>query len=161
MIGSVDVAVQWVRTSWTKRSRGGEAAARRNGVPVAFVLPEAGLPFVHEVRMEESADFEPRIAMLDELPPVDDVDLRESDGRLRVLLTATPFGVPRRWRRPPAVRLARGEWLRWQINYRFWGGCCGEWSYRLDTLNLAYGPVGRAAFLGEPTRHIDERAHLR
>ncbi|MGI8335719.1 hypothetical protein ACRYCC_37705 [Actinomadura scrupuli] len=159
----MDVAVQWVRTSWTKRSRGGEAATRRNAVPVAFMLPQSGLPFVHDVRMDESAGFEPRIALLDGPPPVDDVDLRESDGLLRVHLSATPYGVPRRWRRPPAVRLARGEWLRWQINYRFSGTCsCGqEWNYRLDTLNLAYGPVDSGAFLGEPGRHIDERARLR
>ncbi|MFD7130855.1 hypothetical protein [Streptomyces sp. NPDC059894] len=32
----MDVTVQWIRTSWTKESRGGEAAARRNAVPVGF-----------------------------------------------------------------------------------------------------------------------------
>jgi hypothetical protein len=72
-----------------------------------------------------------------------------------------PFGMPRRWRRPPAVRLAPGEWLRWQINYRFIGSWGGEWAYRLDTLNLACGLVRADVFLGTPTRQVDERAYLR
>ena len=53
-----------------------------------------------------------------------------------------------------------GVVLRRQVNYRFAGmrGCRDD---RLDTLNLAYGPVVPGAFLGEHTHHIDERGHLR
>ncbi|MFJ1560592.1 hypothetical protein [Streptomyces mirabilis] len=87
--------------------------------------------------------------------------LREVDGLLRVQLVATPFGMPRRWRRPPAVRLARGEWLRWQINYRFTGSSGGEWAYRLDTLNIVHGPARPDLFLGTPTRYVNELASLR
>ncbi|MFD9062387.1 hypothetical protein ACFVZ3_12780, partial [Kitasatospora purpeofusca] len=42
--------VQWVRTSWTKRSRGGEGAARRNAAPVGFVLPSGPASSAHMVR---------------------------------------------------------------------------------------------------------------
>lgn len=89
--------------------------------------------------------------------------LKEVDGRLRVKLVVTPWGKPRRWRRPTAVWLDHGTWVRWQVNYRFsWPASRGgAWSYRLDTLNLAYGPATMDVFTGNPTRHVDERGILR
>lgn len=87
--------------------------------------------------------------------------LREADDLLRVQLTVTPSGMPRRWRRPPAVRLGYGEWLRWQVNYRFAGTCNGEWTYRMETLNVAHGPASVGIFLGIPTHHVKELASLR
>lgn len=159
----VDVVAQWVRTSWTKRSRGGPAAARRNQAPTGFVLPALTCPAVHEVRMDESEDFRPRESLRAGVPDRSGVRLREVDGRLRVELVVTPFGMPPRWRRPPGVWLTRGDWVRWRVNYRFsWPMARGgAWSYRLDTLNLAYGPVPAEVFLGVPTRLVDEQGHLR
>ncbi|MEV8510684.1 hypothetical protein [Dactylosporangium sp. NPDC051484] len=159
----MDVVAQWVRTSWTKRSRGGLAAARRNAAPVGFVLPSSVCPAVHEVLMDEAQDFEPRMSMRDGEPDRAAVELKEADDRLRVEMRVTPSGMPRRWRRPPAVWLAGGEWVRWQVNYRFsWPlAAGGAWSYRLDTLNVAYAPTSVDVFTGVPARHVDERAHLR
>lgn len=162
----MDVVAQWVCTSWTKRSRGGPAAARRNAAPIAFPLPNQRPPFVHEVRMHEHDDFLPQITVSEGLPDSTSdsgVILRESDGLLRVQVTVTPFGMPRRWRRPPAARLAQGQWLRWQVNYRFAGTATGggEWAYRLETLNIAYGVAAADLFLGTPTHYIDELASLR
>lgn len=159
----VDVVAQWVRTSWTKKSRGGLAAARRNAAPVGFVLPTLSCPAVHEVLMDEAHDFEPRLAARDGHPDRAGVLLKKADGRLRVELVVTPWGMPRRWRRPPAVWLERGEWVRWQVNYRFsWPASRGgAWSYRLDALNLAYGPAAVDVFTGSPTCHVDERGLLR
>ncbi|MEU8155748.1 hypothetical protein AB0B94_18985 [Micromonospora sp. NPDC048986] len=54
----MDAVVQWVRTSWTKRSRGDAEATRRNAVPVSFVLPERAVPFVQEITMSEAVGFE-------------------------------------------------------------------------------------------------------
>lgn len=159
----VDVVIQRIRTSWTKQSRGGPEAAIRNAAPVAFPLPSVTPPFVHEVWMREAEDFQPRFEIRAGLPgSADDagVFLRpEDDGRLRVQPAVTPFGIPRRTRRPPAVRLVQGEWLRWQINYRFAYG--GAWTYRLDTLNIANGTVPEVLFMGAPTHHVDELTGLR
>jgi hypothetical protein len=69
--------------------------------------------------------------------------------------------MPRRWRRPPAAYIGPGEWIRWQINYRFVGSCGGEWTYRLDTLNVANGVIFPNQFLATPPRHINELASLR
>ena len=159
----VEAVVQWVRTSWTRHSRGGVAATRRNAAPVAFLLPGEPAPFIHEVTMRESDEFRPQAAVRTGLPgDSDPVFLEEEDGLLRVQLIVTPFGMPRRWRRPPALRLARGEWVRWQVNYRFSHSWEGDWTYRLDTLNLVHGPAGpRDLFLGGPTYHVSELAPLR
>ncbi|MEV0175804.1 hypothetical protein AB0I00_32405 [Streptomyces sp. NPDC050803] len=56
----MDITVQWVRTSWTKQSRGGEAAARRNAVPIGFSLPRVPSGLAHFVQMSEHDGFEPR-----------------------------------------------------------------------------------------------------
>ncbi|MEU3406558.1 hypothetical protein ABZ766_21830 [Streptomyces sp. NPDC006670] len=114
--------------------------------------------------MHEAEDFQPRSVVHDGMPASGTdagVLLHQVDGLLRVPLEVTPFGMPRRWRRPPAVHLARGEWLCWQINYRFTRWCGGEWTYRLDTLNIVHGPARPDLFLGTPTRHVDELASLR
>ena len=159
----METVVQWVRTSWTKRSRGGAEASRRNSAPVGFRLPAMQAPFVHEVSMAERDGFQPRFETHDGLGRVHEAALilRTADGLLRVQLTVTPFGMPRRWRRPPAVRLGYGEWLRWQVNYRFAGTGDGEWTYRLETLNVVHGPASADIFLGIPTHHVKELAPLR
>ncbi|NYI03577.1 hypothetical protein [Allostreptomyces psammosilenae] len=157
----MEITVQWVRTSWTKRSRGGEAAVRRNAAPTGFVLPDAVGPLAHVVRMREEDDFRPRGA-LEELHAVD-VQLREADGRLRVFPRIPPlFALPPRRRRPPAVWLVPGQWVRWQLNYRF-SSAMGlrDWSYWLDTFNIAHGPVAADAFLGTPDVLVDERGPVR
>ncbi|MFE3499738.1 hypothetical protein ACFXPX_19110 [Kitasatospora sp. NPDC059146] len=157
----MEITVQWIRTSWTKRSRGGEAAARRNAAPVGFTIPNAPSSLAHVVRMHERDGFEPSGGQ-EELGKVD-VQLREADGRLRVLPRVQPlFAVPARPRRPPAVRLVPGQWVRWQLNYRF-SSAAGtqDWSYWLDTFNVAYGPVTADAFSSESTVFIDERGPLR
>ncbi|AGZ45760.1 hypothetical protein [Actinoplanes friuliensis] len=153
----MDVVAQWVRTTWTKKSRGGAEAARRNALPVAFPLPVFRVPLTHQVVMDEGSDFDTGSSVGDTLP--EGVQLSEADGRLRVHVTAIAPMPPRS--RPPAVRLNPGEWLRWQINYRLVGHCTGEWSYRSDTLNLAYQPRDEFCFTGPPARVIDELAHLR
>ncbi|MEV6523662.1 hypothetical protein AB0M43_17055 [Longispora sp. NPDC051575] len=156
----METVAQWIRTSWTKASRGGAAATRRNSTPPGYPLPLAVAPLLHEVTLHERDDFAP-VSEHRRPTPTDLAGLwiREKDGLLSIGFGTTQ-GVPRREWRPGRVLLARGEWLRWRINYRF-SHCCGGWSYQADTLNLAHGPVPADTFLGEPTRLVDERAHLR
>ncbi|MEU0674654.1 hypothetical protein ABZ330_17510 [Streptomyces sp. NPDC006172] len=158
----MEVTVQWVQTWWTKRSRGGQAASCRNAAPVGFVLPSAGTTTsAHVIRMDERDGFDPFEARLDRGEV--DVRLREDGGRLSVFPRIQPmFALPPRPRRPPAVRLAPGQWVRWQLNYRF-SSAMGmrDWSYWLDTFNIAYGPVEADVFLSTPTVFVDEQGPLR
>ncbi|HWS31555.1 MAG TPA: hypothetical protein VN408_02305 [Actinoplanes sp.] len=160
---------QWVTTEWTKASRGGKGAARRNSVPQGFRLPKQLRVGVHEVSITESDDFEP-VERVGAEPPEREpsptrsgLRLVRADKGLRVELLLARHGAPARARRPPAVWLSPGEWLRWQVNYRMSWPLIegGRWAYRLDTLNIAVGPADRELFFGEPTRHIDERGFLR
>ncbi|MFE9812064.1 hypothetical protein ACFYRN_39540 [Streptomyces sp. NPDC005227] len=157
----MQITVQWIRTTWTKESRGGDAAARRNAAPVGFALPHEIAPLAHVIRMHERDGFEPYDNR--EVLGKVDVQLREADDRLRVFPRAQPlFALPPRKRRPPAVRLVPGQWVRWQLNYRFSSalGIRG-WTYWLDTFNIAYGPVNSDTFLSAPPVSIDERGPLR
>ncbi|MFJ8803036.1 hypothetical protein [Streptomyces sp. NPDC102487] len=158
----MEITVQWIRTSWTKESRGGEAASRRNATPIGFALPPAETATsAHVIRMHERDGFKPYVTQED-CGKVD-VPLREAAGRLRVFPRVQPlFALPPRPRRPPAVRLDPGQWVRWQLNYRFSSalGIRG-WSYWLDTFNIAYGPVNTDVFLSAPTVFIDEQGPLR
>ncbi|MFG2530075.1 hypothetical protein [Streptomyces sp. NPDC048516] len=157
----METAVQWIRTSWTKKSRAGEAASRRNAAPIGFALPPAVADSAHVIRLHERDGFEPYDTQQDRGRV--DVQLREADGRLRVLPRVEPlFALPPRPRRPPAVCLAPGQWVRWQLNYRF-SSTAGaqDWSYWLDTFNIAYGPVDSEVFLSTPTVFIDEQGPLR
>ncbi|MFI8092995.1 hypothetical protein ACIF9R_32570 [Streptomyces sp. NPDC086080] len=157
----MEITVQWVRTSWTKESRGGESAARRNAAPIGFPLPHASSSLAHVVRMREENGFQPHDT-LEDLGKVD-VQLREVEGRLRVVPRVQPlFALPPRRRRLPAVRLVPGQWVRWQLNYRF-SSALGirDWSYWLDTFNIAYGPVTTDLFCGTPDFFIDEQGPVR
>jgi hypothetical protein len=159
----MELVVQWVRTSWSKQSRGGAAAARRNAVAAGFELPDIPRPFVHEISMREADDFRPRSSAGVWSGTDKGVRLKEADGQLLVqALVPVLFDIPPRRRRPPAVRLTSGQWLRWQLNYRFSSAAgMADWSYHLHTLNLAYGPAEPDVFLGTPTRYVDERGPLR
>lgn len=163
-----DIVVQHVQMWWTKQSRGGPAAVQRNRVPAAYPLTGEHLAAVHLVVHHESAGFDPRAETRGFTSDGQGKRLRyaevalDRDGdQLRVSLQPSAFGMPRRHRRPPAARLAAGQWLRWQINYRFVTVNGGEWHYRLDTFNVAFGIKAADLFLGESTRKIDERAILR
>ncbi|MFD6416245.1 hypothetical protein [Streptomyces sp. NPDC060194] len=157
----MNVVVQRVRTSWTKASRGGPGAAVRNAAPIAFAVPLGLGSGLHEVVLAEADGFVPQMTE-GELSDAG-LQLREADGLLRVRPPELArMTAPRRDRRPPSVRLAPGQWLRWQINYRFGGGWSDTWTYRLDTLNIAYGPTSADVFLTTPpTRTVDERGFLR
>lgn len=159
----VDVVVQWVRTYWTRHSRGAPGAVRRNALPEAFPLPEAAPPFVHEVRMSERDDFTPHSTLTSGLPPNTQVELDEVGVVLKVLPIVQNLpewasnGLGLAWR-PAAVALRPRQTLRWQINHRF--RTERRWYYRLDTLNISYRKSSAEVFLHPPTRRIDERAQL-
>jgi hypothetical protein len=157
----VTITAQWVRASWTKRSRGGPAAAVRNALPAGFALPERPERGAHVVRMREEAGFAP-VETVEGVGALD-VSLREAGGLLRVLpRVGALHGLPPRKRRPPAVKLAPGEWVRWRLNYRFSSSAgMQDWSYWLDTFNVGYGDLPADVFLGEPTCLVDEQGPVR
>jgi len=157
--GETEIAVQWVRTSWTKSSRGGDAAARRNAVPTVFDLPSVGLPCFDQVQLSESDGFLAHHEITPGLPDRRLILLDSGNGHLRVFPRPPGYAAPRRRRRPPAVRLAAGDWLRWRINYRFHSH--QGWIYQVHTWNVAYRPGSDQPFSSPPRRDVDELAWMR
>lgn len=158
----VDIVVQRVRTWWTIRSRGAPAATVRNAAPSAFTLPQDFTFGMHEVVMDERDGFQPQTRQADLHDP--GLPLRIVDGALRVRPPKLPGmgSAPRRNRRPPAVHLAGGQWVRWQINYRLVGSNGGPSHYRLDTFNVHFGsPSSPDVFLGMATYQVEELGYVR
>ncbi|SCD42635.1 hypothetical protein GA0115239_101666 [Streptomyces sp. BpilaLS-43] len=128
---------------------------------MGFLVSPVPSSFAQVIRTSERDGFEPHESERD-LRQVG-LTLRDEGDRLRVLARVEPlFGLPPRPRRPPAVRLVPGQWVRWQLNYRF-SSAAGirDWSYWLDTFNVAYGPVDPNVFLSEPTVLVDECGPVR
>lgn len=138
-----------VEITWTKHSRGGPAATRRNAVPAAFPLPDEPPPFVHMVWMREWEDFTPHTTVRRTLPRR--IGIEEEPEGLRV-----DFG-----NRSP-LHLKPNQYLRHQETFLSGHGCscCGTPWYNMRTLNIIYGKVRAESFLHEPTRYIDDRRLL-
>ncbi|XVU21304.1 hypothetical protein ACQPZJ_29020 [Actinoplanes sp. CA-054009] len=113
----MDVIVQRVVTSWSKRSRGFPNAALRNAVPSAFPLPPGRLPLFHDVDVRESNCFEPQHAVRPLTPRT--FGLHVAGDLLRVRVPDS-FGFPQR-RHRPTVMVRPGEWVRWRFNNRSTG----------------------------------------
>ncbi|WP_424188261.1 hypothetical protein ACOBQX_09570 [Actinokineospora sp. G85] len=159
----VDVVAQFVETRWGKDSRGGAAAVRRAAVPIAYALPDLCPPVLHSVLHREEEGFAPQISLKHVAPtfPIVRLRLEEGGDALRVLLGTDWYWAVRS--RPPALRLRRGEWVRWRAFHRWQPSLHSrrQWIYSTETLNLAFGSVtDPELFLGEPTRFVDERKNL-
>lgn len=156
---AVDVVAQRVRTRWSKRSRGSPSAAARNALPTAFPLPSGRPPLFHDVTMDESDGFTPRMITLHEAPR-HILGLRLAGDSLLVQVPGG-FGVPVRAHRP-VVTLQSGEWVRWQLNNRSSSAAgMADWHYTLTTISIAFGPVPTDAFLRDAPHVVDELATLR
>ena len=153
----MDVTVQWVRTTWSKLSRGAPNSTVRSRAPEAFLLPAGSSPLLHEVLMQEQDGFRPLFTVSAELPGRDKLLLRELGDELRVQVPSGG-GAPERGYRP-LVTIRRGESMRWQINNRH-TSYSGNWFYEMRTVNVAFGSVARDAFLDKPDHLVDERAAL-
>lgn len=114
------IVVQRVITSWTKQSRGGGEATRRNAVPEAFPVhvPGTAEVLVQEVEAHERDDFvaSHTVRTLDRLPECDPSRLRLPGGQDEEPHRGVA-GVTRKTRDAMAVRdavapVTRGVFLR-------------------------------------------------
>ena len=155
--------MQRISTWWTKESRGAPAATARNSAPIAFPLPPDFTSGLHDVVMREATDFEPTERTADLADTELGLPLQAVGGSLHIRPPERyPGSVIIRNRRPPAVNLDAGQWLRWQINHCLiaWSG--GPSHYVLQTFNVYFGPPpGPRIFLSTPARSLDERSRLR
>ncbi|WP_425314860.1 hypothetical protein [Streptomyces agglomeratus] len=93
---AVAITVQWIGTSWTKHSRGGDAAASRNATPTGFAVSPVPPSLAQVIQMSERDGFEPHESERD-LREVG-LSLQDEGDQLRVLARVEPLSACRRAR---------------------------------------------------------------
>ena len=173
------ILVQHVTSSWSKASRGGPSAARRNAVPEALLLPKAAVGkrgnalIQHTASYGEDNDF---------VSPSHDSLTAESAGVIRIgCVRVEPLdggarvafeydfrvaGMPPRDAHQMAkaradFELAVGEWGRVLYNGRF-SSDEGGWGYQKTVVNVGcHDEVQAEAFVStRPLYTIDRMASL-
>lgn len=150
------IVVQQICTSWTKVSRGGENAAKRNAVPEVASLPVQHLIEVnknntdnkddlvlihHRVTCEEENGFSPRekIHLNPTLRPfiVGGVTIQYSDDEVNAVFQYDRgCGAPdRSWARK-TIHMTVNQWGQIAYNGRFVAGWEGPWYYEKTVVNV-------------------------
>jgi hypothetical protein len=140
--------VQHIKTQWTKASRGGAAAARRNAVPVSFRLPPAlhRQDALHTIEIAEWEDFQYRETWkflsygghLQVGPVLIHAGLETI--KVQFVWSWNECGAPER-ESHKAFELRPGEWGRLICNGRFGStySMGQEWLYHKSVFNVLFG----------------------
>lgn len=156
--GQARTIIQIVRVTWSKRSRGGPLATRRNSVPVALPFRCAGFDVSESMWIEQQNWDEPSFS-------ASRYTWRSSQSRdfhfhglvLRhladvTIIAGTPrLGAPERYA-PVRYDLRDGQVARLRWNGRLLDFDMGTWSYELISLNVARitGEVPPDVFTSRP-----------
>ena len=137
------IIVQEIVTEWSKTSRGGKEASRRNATPSTLKLPSipAGVDVaVHSVRITEWGKFKPRstVSVDNKMPlRLGCVEIKSVGEAViaRFQYTTDCGGAPERGWMRKEVRIAPGQSAQIQYNGRFsWESA---WMYRHTVINIA------------------------
>jgi hypothetical protein len=168
------VVVQKVLTYWTKASRGGAGATKRNAVPEAATLPlssakmagKTGL--LHEVAYRESDDFARKDRPLQLDPPLSKLVVGCVTINLDRDTVSASFryswgccGSPERGWTRKTLQIAEGEWGQMIYNGRFVDSD-GYWWYEKKAVNIGLFPelLEDVFIRNAPTYRFSAMAHL-
>ena len=138
------LVIQHIITSWTKESRGGQAATRRNAVPIVDRLPipkTRAKIVVHTLNYKEEDNFltpSSELSTDGSLPmTLDCISIKQLGPDILVSVRYNhSMGAPERgWIRKD-MKVSPGEWVQILSNGRFGGDM--EWLYRHEAWNIAY-----------------------
>lgn len=169
------IVVQHSLTHWTKASRGGEGAVKRNAVPEATILPLSRIEtagrtgLLHKLAYREENGF----ARQDEALQLDpllsklivgcitinlDRDTVSASFRYRWSCCGSP---EREWTRK-TLRMAEGEWGQMVYNGRFVDSDGGRWWYEKKAINIGlFSELSDDVFTrSAPTYRFSAMAHL-
>jgi hypothetical protein len=173
------ILVQHIICSWSKASRGGPSAARRNAVPEALPLPDAGVGKRGDALIQHTASYGEGN---DFASPSRDSFTAESAGVISIgCVRVEPLGggarvafeydfrragMPPRETHPRAqtktdFELGVGEWGRVLYNGRF-SSDEGGWWYQKTVVNVGcYDEVQAGVFVSTPPLYtVDRMASL-
>lgn len=166
--------IQRIKTTWTKASRGGENASKRNTVPCASTLPSFSLPtneyLLHDIRYDETNAFRGETQYRNIahsgsvfLGPLL-LYVRPRQAEAKFVWSAHECGAPERVSHP-LFTLKLGEWGRFECNGRF--GATSKsgqaWTYQHSLFNVAFveGFSSDLFTSSEPTAKMSQMAMLR
>lgn len=169
------ILVQTIKTQWTKASRGGDGASRRNTVPDALkVTPIAvnvphPLPLFHQTTLfTESAEFQPSVTQteiyaltLNKHLTLGCLRLIPAEEHLTITYAPTTIctGAPKRPHTRKEITLTPDTWAQIVYNGRF--GWATGWSYHKTVFNIAYTDTfSENKFYGEPDFSYHDLADL-
>jgi len=173
------IVVQEINTRWSKKSRGGADAERRNAVPHRLeistrsiptgAIPVHGATVVHHKAYYDEGDAfaEPRIdfAVNPLLPlkigcvAVDPTDT----GAIAAFRYDTAFGgAPERGWARKTMWVELGTWVQIAYNGRFSIGYDGYWEYRKTVVNVGvFEHISSRAFTStDPSDRFEAMGHL-
>lgn len=151
---STYMIIQRIHTTWTKASRGGDGAYRRERLPRCLPLPLECFTAdfaIHRVDFSEFDDFRPVGSVAKGRSPSDlgicDLSLKVDDEGLVVQFIRDPrnaAGANRMDRddsgnmvhMPHAFSLKDDEWGRLSYNGRYVDSDTGDWSYQQSIYNI-------------------------
>ena len=156
------LAIQIITVTWTKASRGGSAAAKRNQIPRAFVLRSHGgsLNVIQRHAFNEvaSGEFESRAFTSGQAPSpptsIEGLLLEEVNNELIIGFSwnGNVHGMPNRGVKRRVGVLAAGENAQVRVNGR--RSAEAQW-YTQHTFNVAYGSkLAENAFVDGPFTYV-------
>ena len=163
------IAIQQLKVTWFKSSRGGDGARRRGELPEALILPPEVLAadeaHLHLVRFHEYSDYRPRVESdgwrldcLASVAPGLELEIRGDDELAVRFLWTARLGAPPRANGRREV-LSAGRWCRLRWNGR--AAYEDTWAYEDVICNIALKPADDFIFLHtQPAFSQDHRAHL-
>lgn len=136
---------QSVHTTWTKNSRGGEAAIKRNAVPDAFAL--TGEYFdsscvTHSIECHEFSGFVPKENLVESdfhnVHKVASVQVAPCGDDVEVHYHRSPYKVYDGITSTIVFRLQPSEWGRVVFNRRRSDNYQGDWWYEKYSINIGW-----------------------
>lgn len=166
------IVVQEILIEWSKDSRGGPKAGKRNAVPEVFVLPEIPrlieTPVLHHwISVEEGRGFalDRADSTLSQavLPfKAGSIEVRERGSEIVVTYRHNGMmaGAPTRVAPPKNIPLVVDQWMRIAYNGRYGGE--GHWWYRKMIFNIGLFTEPRAnVFMAtSPRKEVRDLADL-
>lgn len=166
------ILIQHVHTLWTKRSRGGDGARLRNGVPHAVTLPPQCARdsrwILHLATYSEWERFErsDRCACADDFKQlgIRDLDFQLEDDGVVVRYHRDGNNAARTSPLPftDLPKIDRNHWIRLRYNGRYVHRTTGNWWYEQSCYNIGwFDSFAEDAFLStDPINRFEEIATL-
>lgn len=168
-----NIVIQRVDCTWTKKSRGGEAARVRNAIPVVVPVPDAAFDspfFLHHATFSEYRGFQlsERVLSGDRLPnrKLHGIEFIMNEDNLLIRFHRDPYNAATPRAKPRTVdvfSIGESQWGQLTYNGRYVDFDSGKWWYEKTVFNIARTPPNNPKLFLKtvPDYKFSEMAYLR